>query len=119
MFVVWPSLCTEGNKARSGFAGSLIVKTAGSGPEEAYQKAHRRPTYVWGRPGAIHGVTRPGAWPLRGIPCEGLQRGLEESLCASRYLDKNIGVVDGSLHISALLFSFCIYIAILVYALLS
>ena len=30
MFVVWPPPCTEGNKARGGSAGSLIVKTAGS-----------------------------------------------------------------------------------------
>ena len=67
---------------------------------------------------AIHGVTRQRAWPLRGIPCEGLQRGLGESLCVSRYLDKNTGVVDGSLHISTLLFSFRIYIVILVCALL-
>ena len=43
-------------------------------------------------------------------PCEGLQRGLGESLRASRYLGKNTRVVDGSLHISTLLFSFCIYI---------
>ena len=42
-------------------------------------------------------------------PCEGLQRGLEGSLRASRYLGKNTGVVDGSLHISTLLFSFRIY----------
>ena len=51
-------------------------------------------------------------------PCEGLQRGLGESLRASRYLGKNTGVVDVSLHISTLLFSFCIYIAILVCGLL-
>ena len=56
---------------------------------------------------------------LRGIPCEGLQRGLGGSLRASRYLGKNTGVVDEILHISTLLFSFCIYIAILVCALLS
>ena len=43
-------------------------------------------------------------------PCEGLQRGLEESLRASRYLGKNTRVDDGSLHISTLLFSFRIYI---------
>ena len=43
-------------------------------------------------------------------PCEGLQRGLGESLRASRYLGKNTGVIDGSLHISTLLFSFRIYI---------
>ena len=30
MFVVWPPLYTEGNKARDGSAGSLIVKTVGS-----------------------------------------------------------------------------------------
>ena len=47
---------------------------------------------------------------MQGIPCEGLQRGLGESLRASRYLSKNIRVVDGSLHISTLLFSFHIYI---------
>ena len=109
-FMVWPPPCTEGNKARGVSAVSLIVKTAGSGPGETCRKAHRRPTCAWGRPEAIHGVTRPGAWPLRGIPCEGLQRGLGGSLCASRYLGKNTGVIDGSLHISTLLFSFCIYI---------
>ena len=30
MFVVWPPSCTEGNKARGGSAGSLIVKMARS-----------------------------------------------------------------------------------------
>jgi hypothetical protein len=88
-----------GNKARDVSPGSLTVKTAGSGPGEACRKIHQRPTCAWGRPGAIHGVTRPGAWPLREIPCEGLQRGLGESLSASRYLDKNTGVVNGSLHL--------------------
>ena len=107
---VWPPPCTKGNKTHGGLAESLIVKMAGSGPGEAYQKAHWRPTCAWGRPEAIHGVTRPGAWPLRGIPCKGLQRGLGGSLCASRYLSKNTGVIDGSLHISTLLFSFRIYI---------
>jgi hypothetical protein len=97
--VVWPPPCTEGNKARGGLAESLIVKTTGSGPGEACRKAHRRPTCAWGRTRAIHGVTRPGAWPVRGIPCEGLQRGLGESLSASWYLGKNTRVVDGSLHI--------------------
>ena len=43
-------------------------------------------------------------------PCEGLQQGLGGSLRASRYLGKNTGVIDGSLHISTLLFSFRIYI---------
>ena len=43
-------------------------------------------------------------------PCKGLQRGLGESLLASRYLGKNTEVIDGSLHISTLLFSFRIYV---------
>ena len=30
MFVVWPPLCTGGNKAHGISTGSLIVKTAGS-----------------------------------------------------------------------------------------
>ena len=109
MFVVWPPPCIRGNKAYDVSAESLIVKTAGSGPGEACQKAYRRPTCVWGRPEAIHGVTRPGAWPLRGIPCEGFQRGLGE---ARVLLDTSIKipVIDGSLHISTLLFSFRIYI---------
>ena len=34
-----------------------------------------------GKARAIHVVTRPGGWPLRGIPCKGLQRGLGEA-CA-------------------------------------
>ena len=104
------SPCTEGNKARGGSAGSLIVKTTASGSEEACRKTHQRPTCAWGRPRAIYGVVRPGAWPLRWIPCEGLQRGLGGSLRVSRYLSKNTGVVNGSLHIFTLLFSFRIYI---------
>ena len=43
-------------------------------------------------------------------PCEGLQQGLGGSLRASRYLGKNTEVIDESLHISTLLFSFRIYI---------
>ena len=77
---------------------------------EACRKARRRPTCAWGRPEAIHGVTQLGAWPLRGIPCEGLQRGLGGSLRTSRYLGKNTKVINRSLHFSTLLFSFRIYI---------
>jgi hypothetical protein len=89
--------------------GRKIVKTVGSGMGEACQKAHRRPTCAWGRPEAINGVTRPGAWPLRGILCEELQRGLGGSLSASQYLGKNTRVVDRSLHLY-LIFTFRIYI---------
>ena len=92
------------------FGQKLDSEDGGEHPGEAYRKARRRPTYVWGRPEAIHGVTPQGAWPLRGIPCEGLQRVLGGSLRASRYLDKNTGVIDGSLHISTLPFSSRIYI---------
>ena len=101
------------------FGRKLDSEDGGEHPGEACRKARWRPTCTWGRPEAIHGVTQPGAWPLRGIPCEGLQQGLVGSLRASRYLGKNTRVVDGSLHISTLLFSFHIYIAILVCALLS
>ena len=95
------------------FSHKLDSEEGGEHPGEACLKARLRPTFAWGRPDAIHGVTRPGAWPLRGIPYEGLQRGLGGSLHASRYLGKNTGVVDGSLYISTLLFSFRIYIAYL------
>ena len=92
------------------FGRKVDSEDGGSGLGKACRKAHQRPTCAWGRPEAIHGVTRPGAWPLRWIPCKRLQRGLGGSLRASRYLSKNTGVVDGSLHISTLLFSFRIYI---------
>ena len=78
------------------FGRKLDSEDGGEHPGEAYQKTRRRPTYAWRRPEAIHGVTRLGAWPLRGIPCEGLQQGLGGSLRASRYLSKNTRVVDGS-----------------------
>ena len=96
------------------FGRKLDSEDGGKHPKEACRKARRRPTCAWGSPEAIHGVTQPGAWPLRGIPCEGLQQGLGESLRTSRYLGKNTGVIDRSLHISTLFFSFCIYIVILI-----
>ena len=92
------------------FDRKLDSEDGGEHPREACRKARRRPTCAWGRPEAIHGVTRQGAWPLRGIPCSGLQQGLGGCLRASQYLSKNTGVIDGSLHISTLLFSFRIYI---------
>jgi hypothetical protein len=39
VLVLWRPPCTEGNKARGGLAGSLIVTMAGNGP----RKAHRDP----------------------------------------------------------------------------
>ena len=50
------------------FGRKLDSEDGGEHPGEACRKAHRRPTCAWGRPEAIHGVTRPGAWPLRGAP---------------------------------------------------
>ena len=81
------------------FGRKLDSEDGGEHLGETCQKARRRPTCAWGRPDAIHGVTRPGAWSLRGA----LMR-TRGSLRASRYLGKNIRVVDGSLHISTLLF---------------
>ena len=49
---------------------------------------------MWGRPEAIHRVTRPEAWPLHGIPCEGLQRGLGE---ACELLDTSIKIPESSM----------------------
>jgi hypothetical protein len=87
------------------FGRKLDSEDGGSGSGEACWKAHWGPTCVWRRLEAIHGVTRLGAWPLRGLPCEGLQRGLGRSLCASRYLSKNTRVVNGSLHLYLILAS--------------
>ena len=90
------------------FGRKLDSEDGGEHLGEACRKARRRLTCMWRRPEAILEVTRSGAWPLQGIPYEGLQRGLGGSLRASRYLGKNTGVIDGRLHISNLLFSFCI-----------
>ena len=86
------------------FGWKLDSEDGGEHLGEAYRKARQRPTCTWGRSEAIHGVTRLAAWPLRRIPCEGLQQGLGGSLHASRYLSKNTKVVDESLYISTLLF---------------
>ena len=102
--MVWPPPCTGRNKAHGVSAESLIVKTAGSirerlvgrhvGDPLAHEEGPRLSTELLDRELG---------------PCEGLQRGLGGSLRASRYLGKNTGVIDGSLHISTLLFSFHIY----------
>ena len=105
MFVVWPPPCTEGNKARDVSAGNLIVKTAGS-IRERLAGRHTRDPLARGK-----GPELSMELPNRELgPCEGLQQGLGGSLRASRYLGKNIEVIDGSLHISTLFFSFCISI---------
>ena len=104
MFVVWPPLCTRGNKAHGALAGSLIVKTAGSIRERLAGRYVGDPLARGEGPRLSTELPLPGAWPLRGIPCEGLQYGLGGSLRASRYLGKNTRVIDGSLHISTLLF---------------
>ena len=87
------------------FGRKLDSEDGGEHPREACRKACRRPTCVW------EGLRLSTELLDREVgPCEGLQRGLGGSLRASRYLSKNIGVVDESLHISTLLFSFRIYI---------
>ena len=104
-FVVWPPLCTGGNKARDVLAGSLIVKTAGS-IRERLAGRHVGDPLACGE-----GPRLSTELPDQELgPYEGLQQGLGGSLRASRYLSKNTGVIDGSLHMSSLLFSFHIYI---------
>ena len=76
------------------FDCKLDSEDDGEHPGEACRKARRRPTYVWGRPKAIHGVTRLGAWPLRGIPCEGLQLGLGG---ACTLLDTSVKIPESSM----------------------
>jgi hypothetical protein len=90
VFVVWPPPCTRGNKACSGLTRSLIVKTAGSGLGEGILEAY---LHVEKTHGAIHGVTQPGAWPLRGHPCEELQQGLGES---EELLDTSVKILTSS-----------------------
>ena len=75
------------------FYRKLDSEDDGEHPGEACRKTRRRPTCAWGRPKAIHGVTRLGAWPLRRIPYEGLQRGLGE---ACTLLDTSIKILESS-----------------------
>ena len=86
-------------------AGSLIVKTTGSIRKRLVER------HVGDPLARREGLRLSTELPDRTLsPCEGLQRGLGKNLRASRYLGKNTGVIDGSLHISTLLFSFRIYI---------
>ena len=86
-------------------AGSLIVKTAGNIRERLAGRHIGDPLALG------EGPRLSTELPDRELgPCEGLQQGLGGSLRASQYLGKNTRVIDGSLHISTLLFSFRIYI---------
>ena len=106
--MVWPPLCTEGSKAHGVLVKSLIVKTAGSIRERLAGRHTGDPLARGEGPGLSTEL------PDRELgPCEGLQRGLGESLGACRCLGKNTGVVDGSLHLY-LIFTFRIYIVTLV-----
>ena len=84
--------CAGGNKARGVLAESLIVKTAGS-IRERLAGRHIGDPLTHGEGLRLHGVTRLGAWPLRGIPCEGLQRGLGE---ACVLLDTSVKILESS-----------------------
>jgi hypothetical protein len=91
VFVSRTTPCTGGNEARGVLIGSSIVKMMGSVQDKDESRA----------PLARREVLRLstelfvcGAWPLRGLPsAQGNQQGLVETLCGSRYLDKNTGVV--------------------------
>jgi hypothetical protein len=99
--------------ARGILDGSLIVKTAGSIRERLARRQVRIHSHVGKAQGYLWSyLTRSLALArdsLQGAPMK--SRG---SLHASRYLGKNTRVVDGSLHLSTLLFSFRIYIAIFI-----
>ena len=73
-FVVWPPLCTGGNKARGVLAESLIVKTAGS-IRERLAKRHVGDPLARGE-----GLRLSTELPNRELgPCEGfLVRGSNE-----------------------------------------
>ena len=88
------------------FARKLDSEDGGKHPGEACRKACRRPTCTWGRPEAIHGVIRPESFALARDSLREAPTRTRGSLHASRYLGKNTGVINGSLHISTLLFSF-------------
>ena len=90
VFVVWPPPCTRGNKARGVLAGSLIVKTMGSIRERLAGRHVGDPLARGEEPKLSIESSSRKLGPLRGIPCEGLQRGQGGSLRASRYLGKNI-----------------------------
>ena len=75
------------------FSWKLDSEDSGEHSGEACRKARRTPTCAWGRPEAIHGVTWLGAWPLRGIPCEGLQQGLGK---AWALLDTSVKITESS-----------------------
>jgi hypothetical protein len=77
--------------------------------QERLAKKHIEDPLARGKGPGLSGVTRPGAWLLREISYDGLQRGLGENLLASRYLSKTTRVVDGSLHLYRSL-TFRIYI---------
>ena len=100
----------EGTRPAAFSAGSLIVKTAGSIRERLAGRHVGDPLACGEGLRLSTELSDRELGPCEGFPYEGLQRGLGGSLRASRYLGKNTEVIDGSLHISTLLFSFHIYI---------
>ena len=92
-------LDSEDDRERSG-------RGLSEGTPETHLRVGKARGYPWSYSTGSLDLARDS---LRGAPTR--TRG---SLRASRYLGKNTRVIDGSLHISTLLFSFCIYIAILV-----
>jgi hypothetical protein len=88
---------TEGNEALGDLVGSLIVKTAGN----LSRRGHLGDPLAHGEgpTGAIHRVTRQGAWPLRGHPCVGLQQGLGEACALLVTSVKIMASLNGTLHL--------------------
>jgi hypothetical protein len=108
VFVVWPPPCTWGRQGPQHFSWKLDSEERGAIQEKLVGRHIGDPL--------AHGEGLRLSTELldRKLgPCEGLQWGLGGSLRTSRYLNKATSVVDGSLHLY-LIFSFHIYIAILV-----
>jgi hypothetical protein len=61
--------------------------------ERSRKGRHGDPLVRGEGPGAIHRVTRPGAWPLRGHSCEGLQQGVGGS---EELLDTSVKILASS-----------------------
>ena len=78
---------------------------SGRGTPETHLHVGKSWGYPWSYPTGSFTLARHS---LREAPT-----GTRGSLSASRYLGKNTGVIDGSLHLY-LIFTFCIYIATLV-----
>ena len=100
----------KGTRPAAVSARSLIVKTAVNSLGEACRKAHWRPTCTWERFRAIHGSYPIESLALVRDSLRGAPMRTRGKFGRFSIPHKNTRVIDESLHISTLLFSFRIYI---------